>query len=292
MKIAPMLMVLALAGSLRAKPVIDTENAFAEYHLGKPVAVEEGRATRSLGETVESGSYTTREILRVLQLAEEGNRKDGIPHLEKLHEIHHAESFAVIYGDQARFVKARDVDGDICRIIEGVILRLDFENRIRQIDLSPSADVRPAFAPLRNSATKELAGLLQKKVGKDSPEAIAVSGRVRATLDKLDSVIEEDYKEQPGSANVFPPHGTPNAAAGMSPDAISDPELKRQYLATIENEKKKQWKNSQQHEARLARREILRRISSLDAFQKDELINLFTNEGKSRELLRKMISPG
>ena len=290
--IASLLLMLAFTGSLHAKPILDTVEAFSEYHRGIPVAVEQGKGDRSLGEMMGSGSYSIRELLRALQLVEEGKRKDEIPHLQKLYEIHHAKSFPAVHGHMAPFVREKDVDGDLCRVIKVLILRLDFGSQVQQVDLSPARDVRFAISAVKDVATKLLTDLREGKFAKDSPEANAVPSAIRATLDKLDSVIEEDYKPQIGTANIAPPPGTPNAAAGMSPDAISDPELKRQYLESFANEEKKQWKNHQQSEARTARKVILMHVSSLDAFGKGELIERFTNEGKSRELLREMISPG
>lgn len=290
--IASLLLMLAFTGSLHAKPILDTVEAFSQYRRGIPVAVEQGRGGRSLGEMVDSDSYTTREILRALQLVGEGKRKDEIPHLEKLYVIHSAQSFPAKYGHMAPYVRADDVDGDLCRVIKTLILRLDFGNQVQQIDLSPARDVRFTISAVKDVATKLLTDLREEKFAKGSPEANAIPSAIRATLDKLDSVIEEDYKPQMGTANIAPPPGTPNAAAGMSPDAISDPELKRQYLESFANEEKKQWKNHQQSEARTARKVILMHVSSLDAFGKGELIERFTNKGKSRELLRKMILPG
>jgi len=159
-------------------------------------------------------------------------------------------------------------------------------NAVKETDLSPSADVRTNAMGIAEMSSQLLADLREGKFGKDSSEAKAVSTTIRAALGKLDSVIEEDYKEHPGRANVFPPAGTPNASAGMSPDAISDPELKRRYLEAIANEKQQQLKNSQQREARMARRVIMRGVSSLETFTKEELIDRFTDEGKSREILR------
>ncbi len=292
MKVSSLLLILAFTGSLHAKPILDTVEAFSQYRQGIPVTVEQGRGGRSLGEMVESDSYSIRELLRALQLVEEGKRKGEIPHLQRLYEIHDAKSFPAVHGHLAPFVRADDVDGDLCRVIKGLILRLDFGNQVQQIDLSPARDIRFTLSAVKDVATKLLTDLREGEFAKGSPEANAVPSAIRATLDKLDSVIEEEYKPQMGTANIAPPPGTPNAAAGMSPDAISDPELRRQYLESFANEEKKQWKNHQQSDARTARKVILMQVSSLDAFGKEERIERFTNEGKSRELLREMMSPG
>lgn len=166
----------------------------------------------------------------------------------------------------------------------------EFEAAVKLADLSPSTEVRANVKAVRETSSKLLSDLNDGKFGHSSVEAKAVSSAIRAALGKLDSVIEEDYEEQPGIANVSPPAGTPNAAPGMSPDAISDPKLREQYLTAIESEKKKQQKNVQQREAKAARKLILMQVSSLGGFRKEELISQFTSEGKSRELLAAKIS--
>ncbi len=174
---------------------------------------------------------------------------------------------------------------------------VDFESAMKQADLSPSPNIRAETKAVQDASMKLLVGLGEGKFTKDAGETKAVSAAIRTTLNKLDSLIEENYQEQLGVANVSPPPGTPNAAAGMHPHAISDPKLRQQYLDAIENEKAKQEKNAQQREMKTARKLILMQIAALDPWRstaglsKDDLIGQFTGDGKSRELLRKLVIP-
>ncbi len=106
---------------------------------------------------------------------------------------------------------------------------------------------------------------------------------IDAFLAKLHSLIEPNWVPLPVTANVSPPEGTPNAAAGMSPDAIKDPELKQQFVRRIEENRKNNLKNSQQRDLREARERILSiaamyvkipkgwdRVASFDRFCIDE----------------------
>lgn len=174
----------------------------------------------------------------------------------------------------------------------------DFEKVLKEVPLTPSPGIRAEVRAVQDASTRLLANLGEAKFPKDSGEAKAVETAVKATLAKLDSLIEENYHEQPGVANVSPPPGTPNAAAGMNPHAITDPQLRQQYQEAIEKERTKQEKNAQQRELRTARKLVLMHVAALDSWRsaaglsKEELIKTFSNEGKSRELLREMIAPG
>lgn len=173
----------------------------------------------------------------------------------------------------------------------------DFEKAVKQADLSPSPNIRADAKAVQDGSTKLLSAIGERKFGKDVEETRAISVTIKTTLNKLDSLIEEDYQWQHGTANISPPAGTPNAAAGMNPDAIQDPKLKQQYLDSIHKEKVKQEKNVQQESLKTARKLILMHIAALDSWReaaglsKEGLIEQFTEEGKSRELLRQRVAP-
>jgi hypothetical protein len=173
----------------------------------------------------------------------------------------------------------------------------DFERALKEALFSPSPSIRAELKAVQNASTKLLANLGEGKFQKDSDEAKAVATAVKSTLDKLDSLIEENYQEQPGVANVSPPPGVPNAAAGMNPHAITDPKLRQQYQDAIEKESTKQKKNAQQRELRITRRLVLMNIAALDSWRssaglsKEELVVMFSNEDKSRKLLSEMVAP-
>ncbi len=173
----------------------------------------------------------------------------------------------------------------------------DFENALKEVPLTPSPSIRAELKAVQDASTRLLANLGEGKFPKESGEAKAVAAAVKSTLAKLDTLIEEDYQWQHGIANISPPPGTPNAAAGMNPDAIQDPKLRNQYLDSIEKEKAKQEKNVQQEGLKTARKLILMHIAALESWRvaaglsKEGLIEAFSNEGKSRELLREKLVP-
>lgn len=130
---------------------------------------------------------------------------------------------------------------------------------------------------------------------KNSDAVISAADAIKILLKKLDSEIIEGYVWQPVYSNVSPPLGTPNAASGMNPDAIKDPELKRQYLDNIEQNQLRNLQNRRQRDLHTARRSLLEKIARMDEWRTkagmtvDESIIYFTNEGKSREILREMM---
>jgi hypothetical protein len=173
----------------------------------------------------------------------------------------------------------------------------DFEKALKESSFAPSPSIYAEIAAVRDASSRLLANLGETKFQKNSAEANAVANAVKCTLDKLDSLIDENFKQYPGIANISPPPGTPNAAAGMSPDAILDPKLRQQYLDAFEDQRKKQEKNTQQRELKSTRDQILRYVAALDLWReaaglsRAELVDKFSNEGKSRELLREKVAP-
>ena len=173
----------------------------------------------------------------------------------------------------------------------------DFETALKESSLAPSPSIRVEVLSVRDASSRLLAYLGEGKFQKDAAETKAVANAVKSTLDKFDSLIVKDFQYYPALANISPPPGTPNAAAGMSPDAIRDPKLRQQYLDAFEDQRKKQEKNKQQRESVSAREQILKRVAALDSWRvaaglsKEEFIETFTNKGKSRELLREKVAP-
>jgi hypothetical protein len=73
---------------------------------------------------------------------------------------------------------------------------------------------------------------------------------------KLNNAIDPNWKWLTVYANVGPPPGTPNAAAGMDPEAINDPKFKKEYLNLIHQNQNNNLTNIQQSRLRLARDEF------------------------------------
>ncbi len=174
---------------------------------------------------------------------------------------------------------------------------IDFEKALKEASLVPSPSIHAEVKAVHDASVRLLANLRDGMFSKESGEAKAVSTAVKSTLDKLDFLIEENYQWQHGRANISPPPGTPNAAAGMNPEAIRDPKLRQQYLETIKEEKVKQEKNVQQEGLKRTRKLILMNVAALESWRssvgvsKEGLIETFSNEGESRKLLREMVAP-
>lgn len=109
-------------------------------------------------------------------------------------------------------------------------------------------------------------------------------------LVKLNEAIDPNWKSLRVSANVMPPSGTPNAAAGMNPEAIADPDLKQQYLDLIKKNRDNNLKNGQQRTLRESRNILLRSIASLiltsgEGLDKAAVVARFCKDDESKIIL-------
>lgn len=172
-----------------------------------------------------------------------------------------------------------------------------FQEALNSTDLSPSPDLQKEVSAVKEIVVRLIGNLGKNEANGASPETLQVSASVKATLTKFDSIIDENYQFQKGTANVSPPPGVPNATSGMNPYAIEDPKLREQYLKLIAQERAKQYKNVQQAELKLARKAIILNLALLDSWRKaaglaqNEFIERFTSEGESRKALRMAIIP-
>ena len=124
-----------------------------------------------------------------------------------------------------------------------------------------------------------------------SGQNLQVLAAVEAFLGKVSDSIDPNWQFQPVSANITPPAGVPNAAAGMNPDAINDPQKRQAYLDGIAAEQSKQLKNSQQTELRNARDGVLSLVTGLmvpegkNGWTIEELYKHFAKDDQSRAIL-------
>ncbi len=148
--------------------------------------------------------------------------------------------------------------------------------------------------------TQEVAGWLLESLGKseilvDTPESNQVIETVKMVFDRIDKATDDNYVYSGGTANVSPPPGVPNAAAGMNPSHIEDPKLRREYLDKIEAEQAKNLKHRQQLALQTARAKLGAYVLSCggpwakkNGMSTEQLIRNLTGEGKSREALIKL----
>lgn len=112
---------------------------------------------------------------------------------------------------------------------------------------------------------------------------------------KIDAAIDPNWKHLPVSSNVMPPAGTPNASAGMSPDAIADPQLRKQYLDLINANRNNNLKNGQQRALRASKEEIIKALSTLvmqtpeRGWNQATVAGRFCKDEESKKLLAKQL---
>ncbi|BCU77914.1 hypothetical protein [Luteolibacter sp. LG18] len=261
-------------------------------------------------------------VIEGLQTLSAVRRERGvaaIAGLEKLKAMHRARTFKVLFPDDWQEVKAQDFEQRFCDRIDALVMELraeahevpkpaapvapadlaraaaEFEAAVKQADFSPSPTLDKRTRASEQDALRLLMALREGKVAADSAEAKAVAAAIRTALAKLDAAVVENYQWQPVMANVAPPAGTPNAAAGMSPMAIDDPGLRRKYLEAIAENQAKSERNQQQSSMTGIRGSLVLHVSGLEPWasaaglSKEELATRFTAEGKSRELLRERL---
>lgn len=169
----------------------------------------------------------------------------------------------------------------------------EFQSLIPGVDLSPSEGLPAKAKYLQNLCSILLGELWRKGNSTTEAEQNAVANAIKPLLTKLDGLIDENYQAQPVSANVKPPPGTPNAAAGMNPDAIADPKLRQRYLDAIEQEGQKNLKNCQQQELRGTRQSNIITLAGLPGggISPKTVLEKFTAAGESRKELEKRFFP-
>jgi|GEM_PF-3250726 len=149
--------------------------------------------------------------------------------------------------------------------------------------------------------TLTLLSLISQEKGASAREDFAILAEFyKAVLSKIDAQYEENYQWQPVTANVAPPLGAPASeagyASGMDPAAIKDEKYRQKYLDAIAANQAKNLKNGQQSRLKMGREMLISFLSFIKTWKnKPELSNaqvteLFTQEGKSREILRVKLS--
>jgi hypothetical protein len=120
----------------------------------------------------------------------------------------------------------------------------------------------------------------------DSPSLIALD----IFITKLNRAIDPNWKMLFVTANVSPAPGTPNAAAGMNPEAIADPLLKKKYLDLIKKNRDNSLKNGQQRALRESRDKFLRVVADLvstsgEGWSKADVLLRFGKDEESKKIL-------
>lgn len=145
------------------------------------------------------------------------------------------------------------------------------------------ATTEVAVAILRSEGTKQL-----NLKASSSPAIVAIE----LFWEKLNKAIDPNWKMLFVTANVRAAPGTPNAAAGMNPDAISDPLLKKKYHELIKINRDNNLKNGQQRALRDSRDKFLRVLAELvsksgEGSSKTDAVVRFGKYDESKKILEK-----
>ncbi len=169
-----------------------------------------------------------------------------------------------------------------------------FMRAIESQDFSASEATRKDLNGSIKIAKKLLESLKDGKPKADTTEAKALAA-LDAFLTKVLQNIDEAWEFKRVPINTFPPPGTPNAAAGMNPDAIADPKLRQQYKQAIADASAINQKNRQQDLLRDAREEItimatgLLAASNKKGWSRNELMEHFAKDEASKGMMSKRL---
>lgn len=116
-------------------------------------------------------------------------------------------------------------------------------------------------------------------------------------LAKINKSIDPDWTLLSVSSNVIPPAGTPNATAGMASEAITDLNLRKQYLDLIDKNRQNNLKNGQQRALRDSKNKLLNAIADLilaseDGWEKSDAVSHFCKDEESKVILEKYLKRG
>jgi hypothetical protein len=153
-----------------------------------------------------------------------------------------------------------------------------------------------AGAALRIGMCADIAQRLVPALKDNAPSQSAEAlGAIKQFLAKVTANIDDGWVFSMGRANIGPPTGVPNAAAGINPDAISDPQLRKEYIARIEAERAKQRKNNQQTTLRNAREKVLWAAAGLissdpkSPWTREEVVKHFGADAKTKAALEEQL---
>jgi hypothetical protein len=163
---------------------------------------------------------------------------------------------------------------------------------------------RDSDAPNPNGATaiKEITRATLAILGSEKVKSLGAKDNqspslkaVDEVMAKLDAAMDPNWKHLPVSISVMPPAVTPNASAGMNPDAIADPQLRKQYLDLINLNRYNNLKNGQQRALRVAKAEIVRTLSTLiqqapeNGWRQTDVAERFCKDEESKRQLSKQL---
>ncbi len=159
-----------------------------------------------------------------------------------------------------------------------------FSTLVAQSDFSVSETVSLSIDDATRIAEAILASSDLHQI---KPTALAA---LEAYFAKISAAFDSNWTPLPARMNVSPAPGTPNAAAGMDPDAIDDRQLKQQYLDLIAANRLNMYKNVQQRQLRRSRVSFLELVVGIavrygQGLHKAGILARFGKDAASKEIL-------
>lgn len=128
-----------------------------------------------------------------------------------------------------------------------------FKTILQKEDFTATEGVAARIKMCADIAERLVPSLKDSASGQDSQ----LLDSLNAFMDKVNGNIDPKWRFLPVSANVAPPSGGGLVFSGMDPNAISDPQQKKDYQDRIAAEQNKQFVNAQQTQLRQVRGSFL-----------------------------------
>ena len=184
-----------------------------------------------------------------------------------------------------------EIASNLSLILPGISFEPDYNTSPNFIEITPNGVIAI------KEATKIAITILKSNSLQDGIEKNIESFPLKtfdSFLLKLNRSIDPHWEFLSVTSNVIPPPGTPNASAGMNPEAIADLNLRHEYLDLIEKNRHYNLKNGQQRALLDARNSVLRTIADLVSlrggeWKKAEVISHFCKDDNSKIILEKYI---
>lgn len=182
-----------------------------------------------------------------------------------------------------------DVASNLRLSLPSVSFEPDYKTKSSITEVTPNGSsairetTKIAIAILRSSS-------LKSGINKNAENPVLVT--FESVLAKINKSIDPEWKVLFVSSNVMPPTGTPNASAGMAPEAIADLDLRKRYLDLIDKNRQGNLKNGQQTALRDSKNDLLRAIADLvvtggDNWKKSDVVTHFCKDEESKIILEK-----
>ena len=163
--------------------------------------------------------------------------------------------------------------------------------RLEQDNFDDLADNPSSIDLVANAGVSLISSPYFAESGAPELQAKGVAA-IAMLLRAIDRSIDESWRFPLPKANVSPPLGTTNAAAGMDPATIQNEVLREQYEQAIKENNAINMKNKVQRRLRVQREAIIRCIAGLNGkgnWNKDKILGHFSKNERDVELFNALL---